>query len=48
MISDTAFYRYGAYHTPYDTPDRLDYERMAQVVGGVYGYVMKLASGQTR
>jgi Zn-dependent M28 family amino/carboxypeptidase len=48
MITDTAFYRYDAYHTPYDTPDRLDYERMAQVVGGVYGYVMKLASGQTR
>ena len=32
MITDTAFYRNRAYHTAEDTPDRLDYDRMAQVV----------------
>jgi hypothetical protein len=32
MITDTAFYRNRAYHTADDTPDRLDYDRMAQVV----------------
>lgn len=45
MVTDTAFYRYDAYHTAADTPDRLDYRAMAKVVHGVYGYVMKLASG---
>lgn len=32
MITDTAFYRNPNYHTPFDTPDTLDYKRMAQVV----------------
>jgi Zn-dependent M28 family amino/carboxypeptidase len=36
MISDTAFYRSDNYHTPKDTPDTLDYERMAKVVEGVF------------
>ena len=35
MITDTAFYRNRAYHTPGDTADRLDYDRMAQVVVAV-------------
>lgn len=35
MITDTAFYRNSAYHSPEDTADRLDYDRMAQVVQGV-------------
>jgi len=35
MITDTAFYRNPNYHTTFDTPDTLDYERMAQVVEGV-------------
>ncbi len=29
MVTDTAFFRNLAYHTPEDTPDRLDYPRMA-------------------
>lgn len=45
MVTDTAFYRYDAYHTAGDTPDRLDYDSMAKVVHGVYEYVMKLAAG---
>jgi hypothetical protein len=32
MITDTAFFRYPHYHTPQDTPDKLDYERLARVV----------------
>lgn len=36
MITDTAFYRYDAYHGLNDKPDRLDYARMAKVVAGVF------------
>ena len=35
MLTDTAFYRYPHYHLPSDTPDRLDYERMARVTLGL-------------
>lgn len=35
MVTDTAFYRNKAYHTPQDTFDRLDYNRMAKVINGV-------------
>lgn len=45
MITDTSFMRNKAYHTPQDTPDRLDYRRMAKVVQGVYAAVVALASG---
>jgi Zn-dependent M28 family amino/carboxypeptidase len=43
MITDTAFFRYAHYHTMTDTPDRLDYARMAQVVQGVRAAVLALA-----
>ncbi len=36
MITDTAFYRYAYYHSPFDTYEKLDYRRMAQVVKGFY------------
>ena len=36
MITNTAFYRNGHYHTPQDTADKLDYARMGKVVVGVY------------
>jgi hypothetical protein len=36
MVTDTAFYRSNNYHTEHDTPDTLDYKRMAEVVEGVY------------
>jgi Zn-dependent M28 family amino/carboxypeptidase len=35
MITDTAPFRYPHYHEATDTPDKLDYERMARVVSGV-------------
>ena len=43
MITDTAFFRYPHYHTMTDTPDRLDYARMAQVVQGVRAAVLALS-----
>ena len=42
MVTDTAFYRNPHYHKPTDTPDTLDYERMAQVVTGVYAAITTL------
>lgn len=35
MVTDTAFYRNPYYHTPLDTPDRLDYARLASVTSGL-------------
>jgi len=35
MVTDTAFYRNPNYHGPGDTPDTLDYRRMAEVVKGL-------------
>ena len=32
MVTDTAFYRNKTYHSPNDTPGRLDYDRMSKVV----------------
>lgn len=43
MVTDTAFYRNPNYHTPHDTPDTLDYGRMAMVVRGVYEAVLALS-----
>ena len=43
MITDTAFFRNKAYHTRHDTADRLDYERMAQVVYGIFAYVRAIS-----
>lgn len=36
MLTDTAFYRNKNYHTVGDTPETLDFKRMAEVVQGVY------------
>ncbi len=43
MITDTAFYRNPRYHTKGDTPETLDYRRMAEVVAGVRQAVLDLA-----
>jgi Zn-dependent M28 family amino/carboxypeptidase len=44
MVTDTAFYRYPHYHTREDTPDKLDYERMARAVTGLAAVVQDLAN----
>ncbi len=43
MVTDTAFYRYRHYHAPTDSPDKLDYPRMARVVDGLARAVQTLA-----
>jgi hypothetical protein len=45
MVTDTAPFRYPHYHTTADTPDKLDYERMARVVGGLERVVRDLVDG---
>lgn len=36
MVTDTAFYRNAAYHTPDDTPEKLNYPAMARMVEGLF------------
>ena len=35
MVTDTALYRYPYYHTLQDTPDKVDYDRLARVTRGL-------------
>jgi Peptidase family M28 len=42
MVTDTAFYRYPHYHLPSDTPEKLDYERMARVTLGLSSMLKEL------
>jgi len=44
MVTDTAPFRYPHYHTPQDTPDKIDYQRTARVVVGLTQTVKSLAS----
>ena len=44
MVTDTAFFRNEHYHKPTDTPDRLDYDRMARVIAGLARVVAALAN----
>lgn len=44
MVTDTALFRYPYYHAPEDTPERLDYDRMARVVAGLARVVVELAN----
>jgi Zn-dependent M28 family amino/carboxypeptidase len=43
MVTDTAFYRNPNYHSAADTAEKLNYEKMAQVVVGVYAGVKELS-----
>ena len=47
MVTDTAIYRNANYHKATDTPDTLDYDRMARVVEGLRGVVADLMNGGT-
>jgi Zn-dependent M28 family amino/carboxypeptidase len=44
MVTDTAPFRYPYYHTPEDTTDKIDFERMARVVRGLRGVTAALLS----
>jgi len=39
MVTNTASYRNKAYHTEFDTYDKLNYEKMAEVIYGVFKFV---------
>jgi Peptidase family M28 len=44
MITDTALYRYPYYHTADDSPDKIDYDRLARIVKGVESVIRELAT----
>lgn len=44
MVTDTAPFRYRHYHSSDDTPDKLDYDRMARVVEGVRAVISDLVN----
>jgi Zn-dependent M28 family amino/carboxypeptidase len=46
MVTDTALFRYPHYHASTDTPDRLDYQRLARVVAGLAQVTADLAQPQ--
>jgi len=41
MVTDTAPFRYSHYHTAQDTPEKLDYDRMARVVSGLLHVILR-------
>ena len=44
MVTDTAYNRYPHYHLATDTPEKLDYERLARVTQGLAAVVRELAA----
>jgi hypothetical protein len=43
MVTDTSLFRYPEYHSPRDSPERLDFERMARVVEGLDALLEEVA-----
>jgi hypothetical protein len=44
MITDTAPYRYPYYHTPQDTPDKINFDKLTRVVAGLADVISDLAN----
>ncbi|MCH8041228.1 MAG: M28 family peptidase [Nitrospinae bacterium] len=44
MVTDTAPFRYPAYHSHQDTPEKVKYDQMARVVGGLGKVIADLAN----
>jgi Zn-dependent M28 family amino/carboxypeptidase len=44
MITDTAFFRYDHYHTLQDTPEKINYDRLARVSKGLAEVIQDLAN----
>jgi Zn-dependent M28 family amino/carboxypeptidase len=44
MITDTAPFRYAYYHTPQDTADKVDYDRLARVISGLVPTLREFAN----
>jgi Zn-dependent M28 family amino/carboxypeptidase len=43
MVTDTAPFRYPWYHTPDDTPDKIDYDKLALVLDGLEGVIESIS-----
>ena len=43
MVTDTAPFRYPYYHSPDDTPDKIDFDRLVRVVFGLEKVIAELA-----
>lgn len=48
MVTDTALFRYAAYHTPEDTPEKIRYGCVARVVAGLARVMSDLATSAAR
>ena len=46
MVTDTALFRYPHSHTPADTPDKVDHERLARVASGLERVVSASMQGR--
>lgn len=46
MVTDTAPYRYPYYHSPFDTPDKINYVTLARVIDGLIAVATALASSE--
>jgi hypothetical protein len=46
MVTDTALFRYPYYHSPEDTYDKLDYDRLTRVTAGIEKVVRALAGAR--
>jgi hypothetical protein len=46
MVTDTAPYRFPHYHTAGDTPEKIDYAKLAEVTRGLVGVIQVLAAGR--
>jgi hypothetical protein len=46
MITDTALFRYPHYHSSADSPDKVDYERLARVVSGLEAVIRDWAGSR--
>ncbi len=44
LVTDTLPFRYEHYHTPQDTADQLDYDRMARAAVGLHAVLVELAN----
>jgi len=42
MVTDTANFRYPHYHQPSDTPDKVNYDRLARVVTGLRDVILEM------
>ena len=45
MVTDTALFRYPYYHSSGDTPDKVQFDKMARVVEGLQRVILGLAAG---